>query len=155
MHETHLMKWRPNPIPGSCQYHIPVQELKVDSHNLLRCKGTRISYHKFPNKWKATTNNRTRGCYKEKYLPNSTTPVSSIGQQKFAYPEQSDKIGNFSGTTRLILKDDAEPFIDPYPTQIQYPSKKLNWRKSTGFFRRMYSGKWKDTQTGVPVCPTE
>ena len=28
------------------------------------------------------------------------------------YPQQFDKIGNFEGTARLHLKDDAEAFID-------------------------------------------
>lgn len=30
-----------------------------------------------------------------------------------AYPNQFDHIGNFKGTAKLILKPDAEPFIDP------------------------------------------
>lgn len=32
---------------------------------------------------------------------------------KKAYPDQFDKIGNFNGTPKIILKEDAEPFIDP------------------------------------------
>ena len=39
--------------------------------------------------------------------------ISSIDQLKSAYPEQFDRIGNFSVTTKLILKDNAGPFIDP------------------------------------------
>jgi len=51
-----------------------------------------------------------------------TTPISSIDQLKSAYPEQFDRIGSFSGTAKLLLKDDAEPFIDP-PTQMQHSLK--------------------------------
>ena len=41
------------------------------------------------------------------------TPIVNVKQLKQAYPEQFDRIGNFSGTAKLHLKEDAEPFIDP------------------------------------------
>ena len=37
----------------------------------------------------------------------------NVKQLKEAYPEQFDRIGNFSGAAKLQLKEDAEPFIDP------------------------------------------
>ena len=39
------------------------------------------------------------------------TQIKNIDLQK-QYPDQFDKIGSFSGTARLLLKQDAEPFID-------------------------------------------
>ena len=38
--------------------------------------------------------------------------ITSVGDLGAAYPEQFDKIGEFPGEAKLILKDDAEPFID-------------------------------------------
>lgn len=39
--------------------------------------------------------------------------ISTSAELKAAYPDQFDKIGNFSGTVKLFLKEDAQPFIDP------------------------------------------
>lgn len=39
--------------------------------------------------------------------------ITDIESLKHAYPNQFDTIGNFPGTAKLHLKDDAEPFIDP------------------------------------------
>lgn len=39
--------------------------------------------------------------------------ITSCEDLKRAYPNQFDKMGNFKGPAKLVLKDDAEPFIDP------------------------------------------
>ena len=40
------------------------------------------------------------------------TSITSIEDLKQEYPEQFDKLGNFSREAKLHIKDDAEPFID-------------------------------------------
>uniref|UniRef100_A0A8C2EQ68 Gypsy retrotransposon integrase-like protein 1 n=1 Tax=Cyprinus carpio TaxID=7962 RepID=A0A8C2EQ68_CYPCA len=39
--------------------------------------------------------------------------IKGIKELKEQYPDQFDKIGSFSGTAKLILKESANPFIDP------------------------------------------
>ncbi len=39
--------------------------------------------------------------------------ISTSADLKEAYPDQFDRIGNFSGKAKLILKKDTEPLIDP------------------------------------------
>lgn len=39
--------------------------------------------------------------------------ITDVEQLKAAYPDQFDRIGNFSGKAQLHLKTDAQPFIDP------------------------------------------
>lgn len=48
-------------------------------------------------------------------LRRSNSPIksSTIEDLKQAYPDQFDKICHYSGTAKLLLKEDAEPFQDP------------------------------------------
>ena len=73
-------------------------------------------------------------------------PISSIDQLKSASPEQLDKICNFSGTTRLKLKDDAEPFIDLHTHKY---SIHLKTKLKVEINRKVCSGNWKNTQFGL------
>ena len=44
---------------------------------------------------------------------HETKPTASHSNDlKRAYPQQFDTVGNFAGEAKLILKDDAEAFID-------------------------------------------
>ena len=43
---------------------------------------------------------------------NQKTSISSINDLKTLYPEQFDTIGRFEGEAKIILKPDAEPYID-------------------------------------------
>ena len=38
--------------------------------------------------------------------------IHDINNLKRAYPQQFDTVGNFAGEAKLLLKDDAEAFID-------------------------------------------
>ncbi len=44
---------------------------------------------------------------------NTWQHIKSIKELKEKYPNQFDKIGSFKGTAKLILKEGANPFIDP------------------------------------------
>ena len=48
-----------------------------------------------------------------KKMTKTLKRISTSAELKAAYPDQFDKIGNFSGAVKLFLKEDAEPFIDP------------------------------------------
>lgn len=56
------------------------------------------------------SSNKTEHQVEPPYKTSSS--ISNIDQLKSEYPNQFDKIGNFSGKAQLILKPDAEPFID-------------------------------------------
>ena len=43
---------------------------------------------------------------------NAQPVINNINDLKRAYPQQFDAIRNFSGEAKLVLKDDAESFID-------------------------------------------
>ena len=51
----------------------------------------------------------TSDCGKPKVMP---AQIEDIKDLVSLYPQQFDKIGNFKGTEKLHLKDDAEVFID-------------------------------------------
>lgn len=76
--------------------------------------------------------------------------ISTSAELKAAYPDQFDKIGNFSGTVKLFLKEDAEPFIDP-PRKCSIHIKdklkaELDKMVGQGVIRM-----WKSIQIGAPV----
>lgn len=58
------------------------------------------------------TVNKEREKEQEKKAKNPKS-ISTSADLKKSYPDQFDKIGNFSGTAKIMLKEDAEPFIDP------------------------------------------
>lgn len=50
---------------------------------------------------------------KEKTQQAKQLKITTCDDLRRAFPNQFYKIGNFKGTAKLILKADAEPFIDP------------------------------------------
>ncbi|XP_060786498.1 dynein axonemal heavy chain 7-like [Neoarius graeffei] len=82
-------------VPGPAIVGLPTSELL----NL-------VNVHVDTIKGKMNDNQKNA---KQANQPNIVT----CANLKRAYPNQFDKIGNFKGTTKLILKEDAEPFIDP------------------------------------------
>lgn len=61
----------------------------------------------------AIAEGENKGSVKEQTKVNTQQCIKSISDLKEKYPDQFDKIGSFKGTAKLILKEDASPFIDP------------------------------------------
>lgn len=85
-------------VPGPAVVGLPTSELL----NLVTVN-VDVMIEKANNSLGVTRNKGTRPLKR----------ISTIADLKSAYPEQFDKIGNFSGTAKLYLKKDAEPFVDP------------------------------------------
>ena len=95
---------------------VPTQELRMGPSDILRCWRRWTCYRRPPNMWKITSchnvdnvHNNASDHGKPKVMP---AQVWDINDLKSIYLQQFDKFGNFAGTAKLHLKEDAEPFTD-------------------------------------------